>query len=235
MRKSATLMVALFLGAVSVFAQDRFDYSGKWNVAVQGGTMFSINENVHSYTGQGNTADLFTYQGQIAVGYDINRAFGVRVAVGYGKNVGATNYKQTNLQYKNQRFPYEFQSVNVFADAILNVNEWAEFDSPFSPKFYAGVGVAETFAFKETGDHHPWQWDGEVTKKNTPIGMRFGFIGEYDFSNGLGIYVDICGEAYMDNYNGLKPNEPDHQGEGYAGFPMDLRALASFGIIYHFK
>ena len=235
MRKSATLMVALFLGAVSVFAQDRFDYSGRWNVAVQGGPMFSINENVHSYTGQGNTKDLFTWQGQIAVGYDFNKAFGVRGALGYAKNVGATNYQQTNLAYKGQRFPYEFKSVTLFGDAILNVNEWAEIDSPFSSKFYAGVGVAETFGFKETGDHHPWQWDGEVTKKNTPLGIRFGYIGEFDFTNGLGIYVDISGEGWMDNFNGLKPNAPDHQGEGYAGFPLDLRAVASFGVIYHFK
>ncbi len=235
MRKSATLMVALFLGAVSVFAQDRFDYSGRWNVAVQGGPMFSINENVHSYTGQGNTIDLFTWQGQISVGYDFNKAFGVRGALGYAKNVGATNYQQTNLAYKDQRFPYEFQSVTLFGDAILNVNEWAEIDSPFSSKFYAGVGVAETFGFKETGDHHPWQWDGEVTKKNTPLGIRFGYIGEFDFTNGLGIFIDLCGEGWMDNLNGLTPNAPDHAGEGYAGFPLGLRAVASFGVIYHFK
>lgn len=235
MRKSATLMVALLMGAVSAFAQDRYDYSGRWNVSAQGGAMFSINENVHSYTGQGNTADLFTAQGSFSVGYDFNKAFGVRVNVGYGKNVGATNYKDTKLDYPTQRFPYEFQGVNVFADAILNINEWAEEDSPFSPKVYAGVGVAQTFGFKETGDHHPWQWDREVTKSNTPIGFRFGFIGEFDFRNGLGLFVDLSGEAYMDNYNGLKPNEGDHRGEGYAGFPMDLRALASFGVIYHFK
>ncbi|MBQ8071876.1 MAG: autotransporter outer membrane beta-barrel domain-containing protein [Bacteroidales bacterium] len=234
MRKSATLMVALFLGAVSVFAQDRFDYSGRWNIAVQGGTMFSINENVHSYTGQGNTADLFTYQGGLALGYDINQAFGVRLSVSYGKNVSASNYKQTKLDYPTQRFPYEFHSVNVFADAILNINEWAEEDSRFSPKVYAGVGFAETFGFKETGDHHPWQWDN-ISKTNTPIGFRVGAIGEYDFSNGLGIYIDVVGEAYMDNYNGIHPETEAHgRREGYAGFPLDLRALASFGVIYHF-
>lgn len=234
MRKSATLMVALFLGAVSVFAQDRFDYSGRWNVAVQGGPMFSINENVHSYTGQGNTIDLFTAQGQIAVGYDFSKAFGVRFAVGFGKNISASNYKQTVLDYPTQRFPYQFMSVNAFADAILNVNEWAELDSPFSSKFYGGVGFAETFSFKETGDHHPWQWD-KISKTNTPIGFRFGYIGEYDFTNGLGVYIDLCGEAYMDNYNGIHPETEAHnKGEGYAGFPLDLRALASFGVIYHF-
>ncbi len=227
-------MVALLLGAVSVFAQDRYDYSGRWNVAVQGGPMFSINENVHSFTGQGNTIDLFTAQGQVALGYDISKAFGVRFAAGFGKNISAGNYKQTKLDYKDQRFPYEFYSVNFFADAILNINEWAEEDSRFSPKAYAGVGFAQTFKFKETGDHHPWQWD-KISKSNTPLGFRVGFIGEYDFANGLGIYVDLCGEAYMDNYNGIHPETEAHErGEGYAGFPLDLRALASFGVIYHF-
>jgi len=235
MRKSATLIVALLLGAVSAFAQDKYNYSGRYNISLQGGAMFSINENIHTYTGQGNTAKLFTPQGAFAIGYDVNRALGLRTSVSFGLNKGASNYKQTALQYENQRFPYEFKSVNVFADAILNIMEWAEENSRFSPKAYAGVGFAYTFGFKETGDHHPWQWDNEITKKNFPIGFRFGFLGEFHVNSDFGVFVDLCGEAYMDNYNGLKPNAEDHKGEGYAGFPLDLRGLASFGLIYHFK
>ena len=231
MRKSATLMVALLLGAVSVFAQDKYNYSGTWNASIQGGPMFSINENVHSYTGQGNTADLFTAQGSFAVGYDFNRAFGVRGWAGFAQNVGACNYKETVTPGDNTRFPFKFKSVNVFADAILNINEWAEEDSFFSPKAYFGVGVAHTFGF--TDSKHPWQ---KVDDPNTAIGFRFGFIGEFDFTNGLGLFVDICGEAYQDTYNGLHPETAAHEKrEGYAGFPLVLRALASFGVIYHSK
>lgn len=231
MRKSATLMVALFLGAVSVFAQDRYDYSGRWNASVQGGPLFSINENVHSFTGQGNTADLFTGQGSIAVGYDFNKAFGVRGWAGFAQNVSACNYKETVKKGDTTRFPYKFKSINVFADAILNINEWAEEDSFFSPKVYAGFGFARTFNF--TDAKHPWQ---KPSDPNTSIGFRFGFIGEFDFTNGVGVFVDLCGEAYQDTYNGIHPETAAHEArEGYAGFPLDLRALASFGVIYHFK
>ena len=79
---------------------------------------------------------------------------------------------------------------------------------------------------------HPWQ---AVSDRNTAFGFRFGFIAQYNFSDRFGIYADLCGEAYTDNYNGLQPNEKDQQKvEGYAGFPLDLRGLVSLGCVFHF-
>jgi hypothetical protein len=58
---------------------------------------------------------------------------------------------------------------------------------------------------------------------------------EYTFTNKLGILLDMNAEAYVDDFSGLRPFEQDiDQREGYAGFPLDLRAYASLGLIYHF-
>ena len=79
---------------------------------------------------------------------------------------------------------------------------------------------------------HPWQ---EITDKNLAFGFRLGAMFEYDFGNNLGILVDMNAEAYLDNFNGLWPKDADiDEREGYAGFPLDLRASASVGLIYHF-
>ena len=79
---------------------------------------------------------------------------------------------------------------------------------------------------------HPWQ---EITNKNLAFGFRLGAMLEYDFGNNLGILVDMNAEAYLDNFNGLWPKDADiDEREGYAGFPLDLRAYASVGLIYHF-
>ena len=65
--------------------------------------------------------------------------------------------------------------------------------------------------------------------------MRAGAIAEFNFKGGFGIFADLCGEAYTDMFNGLRPFEFDHTaGTGYAGFPFDLRASLSLGVLYRF-
>ena len=52
---------------------------------------------------------------------------------------------------------------------------------------------------------------------------------------GSGIFSDLCGEAYTDMFNGLRPAERDHTaGTGYAGFPFDLPASPRLGVLYRF-
>ena len=71
--------------------------------------------------------------------------------------------------------------------------------------------------------------------KNLAFGFRLGAMVEYDFTHNLGLLIDMNAEAYVDNFNGIRPSEDDHSSrEGYAGFPLDLRAYASIGLIYHF-
>ena len=229
MRKTLICIAALLLGASSMFAQNKaaYDYTGCFNVSVQGGMNYSLSENHFSYYDNRMGKELFNLQGSVSVGYDFSPAFGVRFNVNYGKNSGACNVRQTS---QRGFWPYDFNNLDFFADAILNLYGLAEETGPFAIKLYAGLGWAYTFGF--TDADHPWQ---DTYKDNGSLGLRAGAIFEYDFKNGFGIFADLSGAGYTDRYNGLEPLNTDQDSyNGYAGFPFDLKAQISLGIIYHF-
>ena len=161
-------------------------------------------------------------------GYDVNEVFGVRLSASYARNAGACNTRNTSA---HGFYPYTFSSVNVFADAILDMHGLSDMATFFRIKLYGGLGLGHTFHMTES--NHPWQ---EVTDPNTVFGFRFGGIVEYNFTDHIGIYGDLCLEAYTDQYNGLMPGakEQANDFEGYGGFPLDLRIPLSFGILYRF-
>ena len=254
MRKLLTLTAALILGASLMHAQggDPYDPSGRWNVSVQGGVMGSLSENAFSYNDNGYLGKLYTPQASVAVGYDFNQTYGIRASVGFGKNMSAGNVKQTAVRNNNGFWPYGFKSINAFVDCVINLNGLNVTSRAFAPKFYGGLGYGHSFGFWRPSysmmndadlveaakmfnykKFHPTQ---NINESNHALGFRFGFIAEYNITRNLGIFADICGEAYTDNYNGLEPWTWDHaKGTGYAGFPLDLRGLASFGILLRFN
>ena len=241
MKKITTFLILLLMGS-SIFALAQ-EVTRPVNIALQGGVLYSVNENTFSYKDNGQWGKLFTPEGGIAIGYDFSHRYGARLAAAYGLNRGAGNVYQTAAR---GFYPYDFQSINIFADAIIDLGKAT---SAFSPKIYGGVGGAHTFGFsKPTGygtpkpadnvgweaenPFHPWQ---DICEKNTVFGFRAGFIAQYDFNSVFGIYCDLGGEAYLDDYNGLRPTKHDQADyQGYAGFPLDLRAQANFGVIFHF-
>lgn len=237
MKKFITVCAALLVGASALFAQNPYDYSERWNVSLTGGGLFSGSENYFSYKENGRFYDLINWQGSFAVGYDFSKYFGARLWAGYGKNAGAGNVRQTGDG--SGFFPYTFKSISTFADAILNVMGLAEEDGPFTTKFYAGLGLGYSWDMTRSKRN---TFDGEgihpmypPKEKNLAFGFRLGAMLEYDIRPNFGFLIDMNAEAYVDNFNGIRPSEDDHSSrEGYAGFPLDLRAYASFGVVYHF-
>ena len=230
MKKNTSIFAILLFGVASLSAQNAFvGGHSAWTFALQGGPMYSINENHFSYREHGKGWNLFTLQGAAAIGYEFTEGLGVRVSVGYGNNASAANSHDTGGGF----YPYQFKSVNAFVDGTLDLNGNYAIEQAFRPRLYAGIGLGHTFGF--TDAKHPWQGQ-YITTLNNVFGFRGGFIGEYDFTRVFGIFVDLCGEAYRDNYNGLQPTEKD-QGffTGYAGFPLDLRFTLSFGVIFRIE
>lgn len=230
MKKFFIAVAALALGAGTLFAQNA-KLERPFYLGIQGGPMFSLNENAFSYRDNGKTMDLFTFQGTFVAGYDLNWKTGFRLSVNYANNAGANNTKDTGPSY-NGFYPFNFKSINTFLDVTHNISNNPE--SAFIPKVYAGIGLGHTFDFTNSG--HPWQ-SAYMTSPNNAFGFRFGFIAEYLLSETIGIYADICGEAYTDKFNGLRPLDTDrttHTIKGYPGFPLDLRGLCSFGVAFHF-
>ena len=95
MKKFITVCAALLIGASALFAQSPYDHEGQWNVSVTGGGLFSGSENYFSYKENGRFYDLINWQGAFSVGYDFSNVFGTRLWIGYGKNAGAGNVRQT--------------------------------------------------------------------------------------------------------------------------------------------
>jgi len=229
MKKFVTCCAALLIGATALLAQNPSDHSGQLSLSVQGGVLFSVNENHFTYFENSKTKDLFNPQASVALGYDFTKVFGTRVQVGFSKNAAAANSRETN---GHGFYPYTFKSITAFADFVLNVSALAEFDGPFCLKGYAGLGYGRSFDLTDSG--HPWQ-GAYITDPNNVFGFRLGGICEYNFSKGFGVFADLGGEAFTDKFNGLRPTEEDHSGrEGYAGFPFDLRATLSLGVVCHF-
>ncbi|MBO4536597.1 MAG: hypothetical protein J5702_05260 [Bacteroidales bacterium] len=242
MKKLTSLFVCLILGVVPVFAQNAFLGGHRaWTFALEGGPMYSINENGFSYRENGYGMKLFSLQGSFAVGYEFTNALGARVSVNYGDNRSAANTRQTAA---HGFYPYNFRNVNGFADITLDLNGNYLIQRAFRPVFYLGVGVGHTYHFTKPTAYgtpknnsweadnpfHPWQ---DICENNTVFGFRGGFIAEYDFTQSFGIFADLCGEAFNDQYNGLQPSEHDQTAyTGYAGFPLDLRVSLSLGVIF---
>lgn len=243
MRRISILLCALFLGAGQLFAQidPVFDPSGKWNVSLQGGALYSINENGFTYRYNDVRYKLITPVGALAVGYDFTPIFGLRGSFSFSDNSGAGNYYNTAAK---GFYPYKFYSTSFFADAVFHINGFNLVNEPWQPKIYFGLGYAHTFNYRKPEGYgsknegwlepfHPWQ---KVHDPSNAFGMRLGFIADYEFRNGIGIFADLCGEAYTDAFNGLRPDKEDQADyEGSAGFPYDLRVVLTFGVSYKFK
>lgn len=227
MKKILCLGAAILMVASSLHAQSAAAQKDRFTVSLQGGVLYNLYENEFSYRENDAFGDLFTLEGAVAVGYDISETFGVRLQGAFGKDAGAGNVRETA---GNGFYPYNFKNVNVFADAVLNLYGLAGRLTAFRPKLYAGVGFGHTFSF--TDPHHPWQ---KLTDPNTVFGFRFGAIAEYNLTDHFGLYADLSGEAFTDKYNGLMPNDKEQEWyEGYGGFPLDLRGILSFGVLYRF-
>ena len=203
------------------------NHAGLCYISLQGAPVLNYYENSFAFSEFGQTGKMFTLQGALSFGYDFSEAVGARLQVAYGNDSGACNVRETS---SGKFYPYTFQHVNLFIDGILNLAGRTGEATSFRPKLYFGVGGAHTFGFSDSG--HPWQ---KVSSPNTVFGFRGGFITEYCWDSGFGLFADLCAEGYTDLYNGLQPSKEDQaKGPGYAGFPLDLRALASFGIVFHF-
>lgn len=228
MKRFVGVILAILLCASASAQPVKHIHEGRFYAGLQTGPVLNIYENYFSYGENGKAMGLFTCQAGFVGGYDVNDIFGLRLSAAYAKNAAACNTKNTSA---HGFYPYTFNSVNVFADAILDLYGLSDLATFFRIKLYGGLGLGHSFNMSDS--QHPWQ---KVSDPNTVFGFRFGGIVEYNINDHIGIFGDLCGEAYTDKYNGLMPSKEEQISdyEGYGGFPLDLRGLVSFGVLYRF-
>ena len=218
LRKLVLLSVALLLATASFAARplpDRYSpyqYGHRWYFSFQGGTAIPVADHISSYSANSQPLGMLSWHGALSLGYNFSDAWDMRVSGSYNYNAGALSPYQGF-------YPYRFHAAHLFVDAVLNYNALAEFNVPFSPKTYAGVGAAYTFGF--TYVNHPYQ---VLDYPNLTPAVRLGAILEYNTPGGFGIFADFGVEAFTDWYNGHESDK----------FPLEFLLKLSLGVVYHF-
>lgn len=247
MKKILMVIAASLFFLAASNAQDKpvFDHSGTAFVAVQGGLSYSVNENYYTYRDAGAKSQLFQPQAGLSVGYWFNPMWGARLSAAYGTNRSALNFKEVPAVNGTtpQFCPYGFKSVSVFADAMIDVLGIKDQVRRLRPIIFGGIGFGHSYGLGTTKDtpeaYYAKHWQRAfLTDPNNVFAFRFGGILEYTFPSGFSLFGEISGEAYTDSFNGLKPTEDDKKvgtkNGRYAGMPLDCRAMASFGVAFHF-
>lgn len=176
MKKITLIFAALLIGAATLSAQNAFVGGHRaWTFALQGGPMYSVNENGFSYRENGYGGKLFSLQGSAAIGFEFTEALGLRLSVAYGDNRSAANTRQTAA---HGFYPYNFRSVNGFLDGTLDLNGNYAVERAFRPRLYAGIGVGHTFhiykfrSMREDAEavDSPQLYSGEEDPRLTRVG-----------------------------------------------------------------
>ncbi len=217
-------IIASVLIALSVLGTAAAQESQKkFAVGLGGGPLVSLSESSFTYWEFGHIFGLVSGHGNIWASYNMNRRMALRLSVSAGGNSAALNSRESAGK---GFYPYRFTSVNSFLDLMVDPRGRHSRVKVLVPSLYVGVGYGYTFGLHP--DYYHFQ---SPTDPNHTFGFRVGFEGCFNVTDWLGLYFDICAEAYTDKYNGLEPSQRDKEiREGYAGFPFDMRLPLSFGV-----
>ena len=212
------IVLTMVLGAFTLvsMAQTREDNRLGWNASVQGGVLWSHNENTRELS----FGDLLTPGAAIGVGYDFTHNVGVRAQLGYGRNVSVINPEVINYGSK----PYNFNDVSLFGDAVFNLSHMCsrEMRKNFVVELKGYVGMGCVFANNYDDMVVPHLYDIKDNGQ-TVFAMRFGFITDWHVTQALSLYGDLGLTAYTDGFNGVN-----------TGTGTDLRVSLMMGVAYHF-
>ena len=209
-----TMMMGAF--ALITMAQAREDNRLGWNASVQGGMLWSHNENTRELS----FGDLITAGAAIGVGYDFSHNFGVRAQLGYGRNVSATNPDILGYGLTS----YKFNDISLFGDAVFNLSHMCsrDFRKNFAVELKGYIGLGCVFS----DDYDAMQVENMYGVKDngqTVFGMRLGFITDWHVTQAWSLYGDLGLTGYTDGFNGVN-----------VGTGADLRVSLMMGVAYHF-
>lgn len=249
MKKLFLSAIMMAVCALSVMAQEteknviRERVFKGFNVSVQGGMLFSMNENTWTYYNDEKSThtagqlkanrdklgyglkDLFTPQGSITVGYDFSHALGARIQGTYAKNASAANHNEIAA---GGFYPYTFNTLSIFGDAVFNISGYF---APlkqhlFETKVYAGIGWGRGLC----ADTQYVPTNLYTVAFKSAFGFRAGIIEEVYINKNIGAFIDLNLEAYTDKFNGVGSGDSEYD----KNFPLDVRSVGSIGLIYHF-
>ncbi|MDO4335698.1 MAG: OmpA family protein [Bacteroidales bacterium] len=206
----------LFAGA-SMMAQEtvtEYTYNPNWYIQGQIGGQETV--------GESSFGHLFSPNAQIAVGYNFNPYFGLRLAVNAWQSKGWIDVNNANI-HSGWKWNYVAPTV----DAVVNLsnvfggykpNRLVEVD------FLAGIGANIGFSNGEAADVNSALLAAHsIGLENLWSGTKARFVGQagldlnFNVSKHVAIGLEVMANMLSDGYNSKKAGNPDWYVNGLLG------------------
>lgn len=221
-------MVIAAMAAVFAFtanaqeAQDRveYNYNSHWFLQLQAGAQYTL--------GEAKFFDLVSPNAQIALGYQFNPVWALRLGVNAWQSKAGWKENSADafgLPYKNFKYNYFAPAVDVKFNIINAFAGWNP-DRVFTMNLIAGAGVniatglgddAEAdYKYNPTVLSH--YYDGT---KLRPVG-RFGLDLDFQVSKRVSLNLECMANILSDHYNGKHADNADWYFNALAGVKIAL-------------
>jgi outer membrane protein OmpA-like peptidoglycan-associated protein len=215
----------MLMGAVSAAAQEPeaktvYDFSPHWYLQAQVGGQYTLGETSFS--------DLLSPNAQLALGYNFNPAFGLRLAVGGWQSKGAwelsKDYKW-KYNYVAPSLDLMFNLSNVFAGynpkRVFNLSAFVGAGVNIGFKNDEANDIAQTLGTTEFPYSHQnleYLWDGTKARF---VG-RGGLVADFRVSDRVSLGLEVNANILNDHYNSKKAGNPDWYFNALAGVKIAL-------------
>jgi len=220
----------LMLGFVSASAQEpemktENVFNPHWYVQIQPlGGQYTL--------GELSFSDLFSYNAQVAVGYQFDKVFGARLAVNAWQSKGGSDYESDGGEY-SWKWKYVAPTIDLTAN-LSNLFYGFNPQRVFNLGLFVGVGANIGFdndeaataaaqikarhAFSTENAPMSYLWDGTKPR----FVAQAGLTGDFRLSDKVSIGLEVNANTLSDRYNSKKARNADWYFNALAGVKINL-------------
>lgn len=218
----AAMTAFMAIGANAQEAQDKveYDYNGHWFLQLQAGAQHTL--------GEAKFFDLVSPNAQIAVGYQFNPVWALRLGVNGWQSKGGWKEGTANafkLPHQTFKYTYFAPALDVKFNLFNAIGGWNP-ERVFTMNLIAGAGVnianglgddaADIYKANPTVLSH--YYDGT---KVMPVG-RFGADFDFQVSKRVSLNLECMANILTDHYNGKHAKNADWYFNALAGVKIAL-------------
>lgn len=221
------LSAALLATTMTVSAQEQpaaktvYDFNPHWYVQAQIGGQYTL--------GEVKFKELVSPNAQVALGYQFNPVFGMRLAVGGwqsrgGWDAGNYGYWKWKYKYVAPALDFTFNISNLFCGfnpfRVVNVSAFlgAGANIAFDNDEANSINPAIASAFPNSNQNLEYLWDGTKTRF---VG-RAGVMVDFRLSDRVSLGIEGNANVLNDKYNSKKAGNPDWYFNALVGVKVNL-------------
>ena len=234
--KKSILSCLLMLGFVSASAQEpevktEYVFNPHWYVQIQPvGGQYTL--------GEVGFGDLFSYNAQLAVGYQFDKAFGARLAVNAWQSKGGSDYEAKG------EFNWKWKYVAPTIDLTANLSTLFYGFNPnrvFNFSVFAGIGANIAFDNDEAAavqQQIAGLYKGTLWTNNPPLSLLWdgtkprlvgqaGIMADFRLSDKISFGLEVGANTLSDHYNSKPAKNADWYFNALAGLKINLGSTYS--------